>query len=224
MGGVTGEIFPARARHAVAVAPVEYAFTAEPFWERLPALPDTPDPLRKCHLAVPDISDPSGGHLPAVPDTPLVADPCSPTERPWAGVADILLCCCGHATPSPREAGRALLRAYPGCLVAGTHGSDGRGVLDTPWGLVLVTPGTSAGRAERGADRWGTVASAALVYAWLVSGRHLAALPDTVLRPARNPSAPSGADSGGDGGSVPGRGPAPGRPLVHEVYVRAAPR
>ncbi|WP_435111593.1 hypothetical protein [Nocardiopsis synnemataformans] len=201
---MTGAAFPARVRHAVAVAPVEYAFTVEPSWGRPLAGPDTPAP--------------SGRHLPAVPDTPLVADPCRPAERPWAGVADILLCRCGHATPSPREAGCALLRAYPGCLVAGVHGQDGRGVLVSPRGLVLVTPGASIGRAER----WGTVAAAVLVHAWLVSGRHLAALPDTVLRPARNPSVPSGADSVGDGGGD--GGPVPGRAPVHEVYVRAAPR
>ncbi|WP_223838845.1 hypothetical protein [Nocardiopsis deserti] len=235
---MTGAAFSARVRHAVAVAPVEYAFTAEPSRGRLPAgsgahdpsrgclfaVPDTPGPLGERHLAGPHADDPHGGCLPAVPDIPLAADPCRPAERPWAGVADILLCCCGHAAPSPREAGRALLRAYPGCLVAGVHGPDGRSVLVSPRGLVLVTPVTSAGRAERGAHRWGTVAAAVLVYAWLVGGRDLTTLPDTVLRSARNPPVLPQPETGGDGDPAPERAPVPGRPPVHEVYVRAEPR
>jgi hypothetical protein len=171
---------------------------------------------------VPGAPDPLWRDLPAGSDTPFVADPCSPFGRP--DIADVLLCRCGHASPSPREAGIALLRAHPGCLVAAVHGSDGRGVLATPWGLVLVTPVTSAGGAARGADRWGTVAAAALVYAWLVSGRDLTALPDTVLRSARNPSVPSPPDTGAGGGPAPEPAPVPGGPLIHEVYVRAEPR
>ncbi|MFC9090255.1 hypothetical protein [Nocardiopsis dassonvillei] len=170
----------------------------------------------------PGAPDPLRGHLPAGLDAPFIADPCSPFDRP--DLADVLLCGCGHASPSPREAGLALLRAHPGCLVAAVHGPDGRGVLATPQGLVLVTPVASAGGAARGADRWGTVAAAALVYAWLVNGRGLTALPDTVLRSARDPSVPPPPDTGGDGDPAPEPAPVPGGPPVHEVYVRAEPR
>ncbi|QUX31815.1 hypothetical protein KGD83_17085 [Nocardiopsis akebiae] len=171
---------------------------------------------------VPGAPDPLRGRLAAGPDTPLVADPCRPADR--SDIADVLLCGCGHAAPSPEEAGRALLRAHPGCLLAAVHGPDGRGVLTTPWGLVLVTPLARAGRAERGEHLWGTAAAAALVYAWLVGGRDLTALPGTVLRSARNPPLPSRPGTGADGGPAPERAPVPGRPPVHEVYVRAEPR
>jgi hypothetical protein len=163
-------------------------------------------------------ADPPWEHIPPGPDTPLVADPCHPAARPWAGSADILLCRCGNAAPSPRETGRKLLRAHPGCLVAAVHGPDGRGTLATPQGPVLVTPGAAVPLpAEYGAPLWGTVAAAALVYAWLVGGRRLAALPDTVLRLARNPRGRSRSDTGEDAGT------APGRALVQQVYVRAEP-
>ncbi|PDP89569.1 hypothetical protein CQJ94_01120 [Glycomyces fuscus] len=197
MGGVTGAPSPVEARCPAAAAPGEYVFTAEPPRE----------------------------YLPPGPDTPLVADPCHPAARPWADSADILLCRCGHAPLPSRETGRKLLRAHPGCLVAAVHGPDGRGTLATPQGLVLVTPGATVPLpAGYGAPLWGTVAAAALVYAWLVGGHDLTALPDTVLRSARNPTVPSPVGSGGDGVPVPERVPVPGRPLVHEVYVRAEPR
>lgn len=229
---MTRESSPVRVRRAAAAVPGEHAFTADPsrgrlprgtgasapLPERLPAVTGTSAPFRGRVLVVPGAPDPLRGHLPAGPDTPLVADPCRPADRP--DIADVLLCGCGHAAPSPEEAGRALLRAHPGCLVAAVHGPDGRGVLTTPWGLVLVTPLARAGRAEHGAHPWGTAAAAVLVYAWLVGGRDLTALPDTVLRPARNPTVPPRPGTGADGGPAPERAPVPGRPHVHEVYVR----
>lgn len=222
--------------HASTAEPEEHAFTADPsrgrlplgtgvsvpLPERLPVGTGASTPFRGRVLVVPGAPYPLWAHLPAGPDTPLVADPCRPADRP--DIADVLLCGCGHAAPSAEEAGRALLRAHPGCLVAAVHGPDGRGLLTTPRGLVLVTPLACAGRAERGAHRWGTAAAAALVYAWLVSGRDLTALPDTVLRSARNPSLPPQPGTGADGGPAPERAPVPGRPHVHEVYVRAERR
>lgn len=236
MGGVTPEASPVRGGRKVAAEPGEHAFTADPSRGRLPAGTGAPAPLperlpagtgasapsREHVLVVPGAPDPLGGHIAAGPDTPLVADPCRPADRPH--IADVLLCRCGHAAPSPEEAGRALLRAHPGCLVAAVHGPDGRGVLTTPQGLVLVTPLACPGRAEHGAHRWGTAAAAALVYAWLVGGRDLTALPDTVLRSARKPTVPPQPGTGADGGTAPERAPVPGRPPVHEVYVRAEPR
>ncbi|APC35460.1 hypothetical protein A9R04_12520 [Nocardiopsis dassonvillei] len=236
MGGVTPEASPVGARHTAAADAGEHAFTADPSRGLLPAGAGAPDPFpeslpvgtRTCAprrervLAVPGAPDPLRGHLPAGLDAPFIADPCHPSERP--DIADVLLCRCGRVSPSPRETGLALLRAHPGCRVAAVHGPDGRGVLATPRGLVLVTPVAPAGGAARGADRWGTVAAAALVYAWLVSGRDPAALPDTVLRSARNPSVPPPPDTGGDGAPAPEPAPVPGGPPVHEVWVRAEPR
>ncbi|WP_235432178.1 hypothetical protein [Nocardiopsis sp. RV163] len=204
---MTPEGFPVRGGRKAVAEPGEHVLAADPSRGRVLVVPGAPDPLR--------------GHLAAGPDTPIVADPCRPADRP--DIADVLLCGCGHAAPSPEEAGRALLRAHPGCLVAAVHGPEGRGVLATGWGLALVTPLACAGRAQCGAHRWGTAAAAALVYAWLVGGRDLAALPGTVLRSARNPPLPPRHGAGADGGPAPERAPVPGGSHVHEVYVRAAP-